>query len=69
MQVGPLYPGEFKAVMQAAPTLAQKVGAAIQAESQTVAAATTAPTGGGGGGGTAMVAPKIQLKMDFSAFG
>ena len=65
-KVGPLHPQEFKSVMVAAPTLAQKLGAAIKA-----GAAPLATTGAARSVQAVHVqaAPKIALKMDFSSFG
>eukprot|EP00041_Stephanoeca_diplocostata_P038665 m.1540274 g.1540274 ORF g.1540274 m.1540274 type:complete len:1737 (+) comp25248_c0_seq2:948-6158(+) len=64
-RIGPAYPAEFKAVMTSKPELAQSLSNAIK-----MAAASASPTRRSAATtAAAAAAPKIALKMDFSAFG
>lgn len=66
MRVGPQYPAEFKAVISEAPQLKEKLEKAVRANAQKSQHQQQAQQRQAS---AQAAAPKIQLKMDFSAFG
>lgn len=72
-QIGPMYPAPFKAVITGAPALAQRMAAAVRASAAQANAANgpaqAAAAAERRAANLAAAAPKIQLTMDFAAFG